>query len=111
MRHTEQTISRDRLGLALENERSDRLDPRIAFRQPAGRFAQEDRSRLGGLLEPGGDIGRIADHRVVHRQIIGDRAEDDRARVNANSNRQLEPLGVGCLAAFVERPSYGKGRQ
>src|SRR5271167_727555 len=33
MGHTEQTISRNRLDLAFENERSDRLDTRIAFRQ------------------------------------------------------------------------------
>ena len=93
MRHPEQTISRDRLGLAFENERSDRLDPRIALRQQAGRFAQQDRSRLGGLLKPGRHIGRITDDRVVHRQIVGDRAEDDRTRVDANSHGQLEELG------------------
>ena len=33
MGNTQQAISRDRLGLAFEDERSDRLDTRIAFRQ------------------------------------------------------------------------------
>ena len=111
MGNTEQTISRDRLGLAFENERSDRLDTRIVLRQQAGRLAHQDRSRLGGLLKSGGDIGRITDHRVVHRQIVGDRAEHHRARVDANPHRQVEALGIGGRAALVERPLYGKGRQ
>src|SRR5439155_10672229 len=66
----QQTISRDGLGLAFENEWSDRLDTRIALRQQSGRLAHENRSRLGGLLKSGGDIRRVADHRVIHRQVI-----------------------------------------
>ena len=111
MRHPEQTESRDRLDLAFENERPDRFDTRIALRQQASRFAQQDRSRLRGLLKPSCHIGRITDDRVVHRQIVGDRAEDDRTRVDANSHRQLEELGLGRCAAFVERPLYGESRQ
>ena len=111
MGNTEQTISRDRFGLAFENERSDRLDTRIALRQQAGRLADEDRSRLGGLLESGGDIGCITDHRIIHRQILGDRTEDNRARVDANSHRQLRALGIGRRVAFGERPLYGKSCQ
>jgi hypothetical protein len=108
VRHGDQTKSREWLGLPFENERSDRLDTRIALRQQARRFAQEDRSGLGGLLKPGSHIGRIADDCVVHRQLIGDGAEDDWTGVDSNSHRQREQLGI---APFVERPLDGKGRQ
>ena len=111
MGNTEQAICRDRLCLAFENERSNRLDARIVLRQQVGQFAQEDRSRLGDLLKPGRHIGRITDDRVIHRQVVGDRTEDDRTRVDANSHRQLEELGVGRRAAFVERPLHGESRQ
>ena len=111
VRHHEQTKSRDRLGLAFENERPDRLHARVALRQQVGRFAQEDRSGFRGLLKPGGHIGRVTDDCVIHRQLIGDGAEDDRARVDANSHGQSEELGIGRLAAFMEYPPYGEGRQ
>jgi len=63
------------------------------------------------LLEPSRDIGCIADHRVFHRQIISDRTEYDRPGVDANSHRQLRPIGVGRLNAFAERPLYRQGCQ
>jgi hypothetical protein len=45
-----------------------------------------------------------------HRQTVGDRAEDHRTRMNANSHRQLRRLGIGRLG-FVERPLDRNRRQ
>src|SRR5262249_51739584 len=94
MGDAEQTISRNRFSLALENEGPDWLDTRIALRQCAGHLAQEDRSGLGNLLKAGGDIRGIPDHRVIHRQVIGDRAEDDGASVNADAYLKLVELRI-----------------
>ena len=42
MRHPEQSMSQDRLGSALEDERSHRIDARVTLCREAGRFAQQD---------------------------------------------------------------------
>ena len=75
MRDLDQAKGRDRIGLALEDQGSDRLAPDIALRQPVGRFAQQNSPRLGCLLQPSGEIGGIADNRVIHWQPVSDRAE------------------------------------
>ena len=45
------------------------------------------RSGLRGFLEPGSDIGGVANHRVIKRQFVGDWAKDNRTGVDANAHR------------------------
>ncbi len=104
MRNAEQAVRHDRLALALEGQRPDRLDPGIAPGQRPGGFTDQDRAGLGCLLEPRGDIGGVADHRVVARQFVGDRAEDDGSGMNADPHRHVQSLGIGLIAIGAERP-------
>jgi len=75
------------------------------------RLADEDRPRLGGVLQPRGDISHITDHRIIHRRILGDWAKHDGPGVYTDSHRQLRALGISCLAVFAKRPLYAERRQ
>jgi hypothetical protein len=55
----------DRLPLALEGERSDRLDGDRVADQAPGRLAQQHLTGGGGLLQPGGEVDRVAEHQGV----------------------------------------------
>jgi len=110
MRNVEQAIGRYRLGLALERERPDGLDASKTLRQEAGCIAHEDRSRLRRLLKSGRDIGRVADHRVVHRQSVADRTKDHRPAVDAYAYGQIQSR-AGARLLVAERLANGDGGQ
>ena len=94
-RNPDQAIGRDRLGFAFDRERPDRFDARIALRRQPGRLAQQDDAGPGRLLQMGGEVGGVADRRL-DRKIAADRAEDDRAGVDADMDRQVEPIALGA---------------
>jgi hypothetical protein len=52
------------------------------------RVGHENGARLGERLEPCGDIGRVADGRVVGLEVGPERADDDRAGVDADAHRE-----------------------
>jgi hypothetical protein len=95
MRHTEQAIRPDRFGFAFKYQRPDWLDAGMASRQHTRRLADQDRARLGRLLEAGGEICRITDCRVVHQQIVCNGAEYDGPSVNADPQQQLHSSVIG----------------
>ena len=59
------------------------------------RRAGEHAARPGVLLESRRHVGRIADRRVVHPEVIADATHDDRTRVEADPHLEgpLEPWG------------------
>ncbi len=58
--HVEEPVGGNRLGLAFQNERLDRLDlGRVAGKRERRRSDQH-LARLGRLLQPGGDVDRVA---------------------------------------------------
>ncbi len=111
LRDFEQAISGDRIGFAFEAERPDGLDPHVALRQPGGILAQQYRCRVGGVLEAGGDIGGIADRRVVHRQLFADRAKHHRPGMNPHTHGQIHFVGLGCICCPAEDSLDRQGGQ
>src|SRR5439155_1334582 len=78
---------------ALDRQRSERLDLRVAFRQSGGVSGGPNGSRRGQLLDPRGQVCGLAHRRVVHAQITSDGPYDDLARVQAHPN--LDEAAVG----------------
>ena len=111
LRYLQQPVGGDRIGLTFEDERTDRFDPSIALRQFVSRLAQQDRRRLGGLLNPGRDIGGVADRRIIHRKSIGDWAEHHRPGVDADPHRQVQFIGAAGVLGPAERPLDRQGRR
>ena len=111
MRHSEQSISQDRLGFALQRERPDRLDARITLCREADRLAQQDRPRLGQLLESRGNIRCVADYCAVHRQAFAERPKNDGPGMDADPHRQVQPAAIGGFIVAAERALDRSGRQ
>ena len=85
----------------------DRFDASKTLRREVGCLAQEDRSRLGRLLKSCGDIGRVADHRVIHRQSGANRTKDHRAAVDAHAHKQVQSLASAPFTVAAERLPNG----
>ena len=58
--HVDEAVRGNRVGLPLERERLDRLDLDRSARQAAASARRAGSRRAGGLLEPGGDVDRVA---------------------------------------------------
>ena len=54
-----------------------------------GRVADEQRARFGHLLQPRGEVGRVADRGVVHSQVVADRADHHEAGVEPHPDRHV----------------------
>ena len=80
--------------LALRLERGRRLDLDGVAHQPVGRLAEQDLARLGRLLEPRGDVDRVAGR----QPLLG--AGDHLAGVDADP--ELEPRAVAGLELVVQ---------
>ena len=78
----------ERFGLALERPRAHRhaFDKGIDGAEHA--VADENRPRLGLVLQPRRDIRRVADGGVVHAQVVADLADHDHARVQPDAQPQ-----------------------
>ena len=92
----EQPVSDQRLGLPLRLNRRDGLDDDGSSDEPVGRLAEQDLARRGGLLEPGSDVDRVAEHDgVAGREHLAPSsvAGDDLARVDSDPHRdpRVEP--------------------
>ena len=88
--HLEQPEGGQRLRLALRRDRRDRLDRDGVPHEPVGRLAEQHLARRGRLLEPGGDVDRVAEHdRVARGEHLapGSVAGDDLAGVDADPHR------------------------
>ena len=97
--HREQAVGRDRLGLALQGQRLDRLDLDGILGQLQRRVADQDLARLGGLLEPGGEVDRVTGGQALRR------AGDDLAGRHADAplDAQLRER-VAHLDRRAQRP-------
>ena len=91
--HAGDLVDFHRLAQALDRQRSERLDLRVAFRQSGGVSGGPNGSRRGQLLDPRGQVCGLAHRRVVHAQITSDGPYDDLARVQAHPN--LDEAAVG----------------
>jgi hypothetical protein len=99
---------------ALELENTDRLRQTSHFvpsqiaqsEKPlaylGGRLREIDQPRLGDLLHPRRQVGRMAECRVVHAQIVTDLPDHDLPRVETHPHREADPLPdaqLVCVAA------------
>jgi hypothetical protein len=60
--------------------------------QQARWLAQQDGSRLGGLVQSGRDIGRVADNRAIQPQAGANLAEDDRPGMDTDPHRHAQSV-------------------
>ena len=105
---------RHRLGLSLERKRRDNLDRYGVAHEPVGGLADEDLVGSGGLLEPGGDVHRVAGG---EGGTFGQVAGHDLACVDARSDLQalaetrlqLRAQGAYSLAHLDCRPKRADG--
>ncbi len=77
-------VGRDRLALAFQIERLDRSGVDGPAQERVRRLADQDLVRLGGLLQPGGDVDGVAGCEPFRR------ADDDLARVHADAAADAE---------------------
>ena len=82
----DELVDLHRLGQALHGQGAERLDLDVAFRQLQRGRAEENAAGLRELLHPGGEMGGLADRRVVHVQIAADGADDHLARVQPDAD-------------------------
>ena len=82
----QEPVRGDRIRLPLERERCDRLDLDRAAGEQAGLLADQDLARLGGLLQPGGDVDGVAGG----EPLLGTR--DDLAGVHAGTQKQRDAV-------------------
>ena len=111
--HAEESNHDDRLAPALDLNGSDALAADVALDEPPRRLARENRARLGQLLEAGGEVGGVADRRVIHAQVVADRAHDDETGVKAHPDRQRDlgpPDGDGAVAERAGDAEGGERR-
>ena len=59
------------------------------------------RARLGRGLDPGGDVHRVAERRVLVAQVRADVADDDRAGVDAGADAEVDAVGPLELARVL----------
>ena len=100
-------VGRDRLGLALEVERGDGLDLDRVLDESVGRLAEEDLAGLGRLLEPGGDVHRVArDEPLAGARVAG----HDLARVHADPSGEADAvIALELVVQLAERGVHAGG--
>jgi hypothetical protein len=67
----------DRLGHTFDGDLPDRPNVDIPLRQPEHGRGEQDTTLRGVLLHAGGQMDRLPHGRVVHPQVVRDRANDD----------------------------------
>ena len=97
----EQAVCRHALGLPLQLERLQRLDPNRVLDQSVGGFADQDRHRGSGLFEASGRVDRVAGDQVLS---LADVPGDHLTGVHSGSVLQAHtPAGLEPLVDAGER--------
>ena len=91
-RGADQLEDLDRRIEALDGPWPERFDCDRLTSQAQRAARDECASGLGHLLHPGGEMSRLAYGRVVHAQIVADRAHDHFSRVEADADMQRDAL-------------------
>ena len=68
-----------------------------------GRFRDADLPRRRRLLEARRDIGRIANGRIVHAQVVANGPDDHQPGVEPHADREFDPLGLILTAIRLYR--------
>src|SRR5262249_33115818 len=100
-----------RMPLDLHLTQVQRLEERGS--QPVGRLAHHHAPGPRELLHSGGEVGGVADRRVIHTQVVADAPHHHGARVDPDPHLKRRPtLGGELLAVVPERAldAHGGGR-
>ncbi len=90
----------DRFGDALERVRAERLAGEDVADQIARRGADQDGIGAGEGLQARGEVGRVADHRLLARGALADRlADHDEPARDADAHGEAGPVAAGDLGA------------
>ena len=98
------------LGPAANRDGADPLAADVADHLPGGRVADEDGPGLRDRLQPGCDVDRVADRRVVAFGIVAEAADHDRAAVEPHPHLDRLEAGrreVAQQAALAGRAPRG----
>ncbi len=107
----EELVGGDRIALALDGEAAGGKEPHLAAHQARGGFGDQDLAGGGGLLEPRRHVGGVAHRRVVHAQVVADRADHDEAGVESHAHLELGAAAdAGVGAAVAQRTPDGDRR-
>ncbi len=90
---------RERRGEALKMLRTEIGEIEQTAHQPAGRLADDHVARSRDRLEPCGEVGRLADHRLLLRCTLADQIAD-----HDEPGRDADPGGE-CLAGRCRQPA------
>ena len=85
----QQPMGDDRVGLALHLQRREALAAHGALDETLRRLADQHGAGLGGLLEPGREVGRVAHRGVVHAEVVADAPHDDEPAVEPHAHHEL----------------------
>ena len=108
-RHAERRKSLDRLGEALDRMPAQLLQPEPVADQPPRRRRDNDAVRFGKPLQPRGEIGRVADDRLLLRRPLPYHvADDDEAGRDPDAHGEF--LARACLQARHDRQVYKQRR-
>ena len=89
-RHAERRERLDRFGEALDGVLAHVPQSEAVGDEPPGRRRDHDAARLGEALQPRGEIGRVADDRLLLRRAFAhETADDDKAGRDADANAEL----------------------
>src|ERR1700722_17688900 len=93
--HAERRESLDRRGEALDHVPAQILQPEPVAEQPPSRCRNDDAARLGQVLQPLGEIGRVADYSLLPRGVLPhDIAGDDDAGRDSDRTESFSPARV-----------------
>ena len=91
----------DGLRFSAHRQLTQRSGVEVVGDKAVRRFADHDRSRLRGLLQARGDVGRVADRRIVHPEVAADAADDDEPAIEALAHLEGEGAFTFQLALIV----------
>ena len=106
-RHWPATRHAQRLGEALQAVQAEVGQLEQAADQPARRLADHDAAWLGQRLQPGREVRRLADYRLLLCRALADQlADHDQAGGDADPGRQRLACGRGRpTAAAIASPA------
>ena len=92
----------DRLRLPLHVDGSPGFDVEERVHEPVGIVSDLHRAGLGRLLHPSRDVQGVAHRRVLDTEVRADLTDDDRARVDADADVQVEiTIGSDLLSKRI----------
>ena len=82
----------DRLRESLDRDEAKGFEVQVAFGQADERVCDQDRAGTGELLQTPGEVSRLADGGVVHREVVANVTDDYLARIQPDPDLRDNPV-------------------